>query len=63
MQAVRRLYDEVSGLAGRDAWAAESRVAREWMEQRFDQSRLAAERENIIARGRKQSGMEGSGPT
>jgi hypothetical protein len=33
------------------------------MEERFDQSRLASERENIIARGRKQSGAEKSGPT
>jgi enoyl-CoA hydratase len=62
VRAVRRLYDEVSALAGREAWAVESRVAREWMEQRFDQSRLASERENIIARGRKQSGADGSSP-
>lgn len=62
VRAVRRLYDEVSALPGREAWTVESRVAREWMEQRFDQSRLANERENIIARGRKQSGTEKRGP-
>jgi enoyl-CoA hydratase len=61
VRAVRQLYDEVGGLAGKEAWAAESRAARDWMAQRFDQSRLAGERENIIARGRRQSGTEGSG--
>jgi enoyl-CoA hydratase len=56
VRAVRNMYDEVSGLAGRDAWMAESRASREWMEQRFDQSRLVNEREEIINRGRMQSG-------
>jgi len=53
---VRRLYDEIGGLTGREAWLSESRQSREWMERRFDQSRLATEREAIIARGRSQAG-------
>ena len=62
VQAVRNMYDEVSAMAGRDAWMAESRASRKWMEQRFDQSRLVKEREEIINRGRKQSGIKETGP-
>jgi hypothetical protein len=55
------MYDEIGAMSGRDAWIAESRASRLWMEQRFDQSRLAEEREAIIARGRSQStGGDGS---
>ena len=49
-------------MVGREAWMAESRASRKWMEQRFDQSRLVNEREEIINRGRKQSGTTESGP-
>jgi enoyl-CoA hydratase len=62
VRAVRNMYDEVSAMAGRDAWMAESRASRKWMEQRFDQSRLVKEREEIINRGRKQSGIKETGP-
>jgi enoyl-CoA hydratase len=55
IRGVRRMYDEIGAMSGRDAWAAESRVSRDWMAQRFDQSRLAAERQAIIERGRSQS--------
>ena len=55
VREVRRMYDEIGALSGTEAWEAESRLSREWMAQRFDQSRLAAEREAIIARGRNQS--------
>jgi enoyl-CoA hydratase len=55
IHGVRRLYDEIGAMSGKDAWAAESRVSRDWLAQRFDQSRLAAERQAIIERGRSQS--------
>jgi len=59
VRPVRRLYDDVAAMTGDDAWAAEARASREWMEGRFDQSRLNAERGAIIARGRAQSDVEG----
>ena len=46
----------------KEAWTAEARASRRWMEQRFDQTRLAEERSAIIARGRDQSRMEGRQP-
>jgi hypothetical protein len=49
---VRRLYDEVGVLSGNEAWTTEARASREWMEQRFDQSRLEKERDAIVARGK-----------
>ena len=52
---LRRVYAEVGELVGIDAWQLESRLARQWMAERFDQSRLAAEREGIIERGRRQT--------
>jgi enoyl-CoA hydratase len=55
---VRRMYQDVSALAGTEAWEAEAAWARRWMADRFDQSRLAGEREHIMARGRDQAGME-----
>ncbi len=42
-------------MTGEAAFAAETKWSRAWMEERFDQSRLSAERENIVARGREQS--------
>jgi len=51
---IRRIYTEVGELRGTDAWKLESRVARQWMAERFDQSRLATERRAIIERGRRQ---------
>jgi enoyl-CoA hydratase len=53
---VRRLYDEVATLSGNEAWTAEARASREWMEQRFDRSRLEEQRAAIIARGKNASG-------
>jgi len=55
VREVRRMYEVIGEMTGRDAWVAESRWAREWMAQRFDQSRLADQRATIIARGRSQS--------
>jgi enoyl-CoA hydratase len=55
VREVRRMYAQIGDMSGREAWVAESRWSREWMESRFDQSRLATEREAIIARGRSQS--------
>jgi hypothetical protein len=49
-------------MTGLEAWVEESRASRRWMENRFDQSRLATEREAIIARGRSQSAGGDSGP-
>ena len=61
VREIRRMYDEIGALAGAEAWRAESRWSRAWMEERFDQSRLATEREKIIARGRAQStGLDGA---
>jgi enoyl-CoA hydratase len=55
VREVRRMYEEIGAMAGKEAWRAESQASRQWMENRFDQSRLAREREGIIARGRSQS--------
>jgi enoyl-CoA hydratase len=63
IREVRRMYDDIGALSGREAWATESRWSRQWMADRFDQSRLATEREAIIARGRSQSTSGDSGPT
>jgi enoyl-CoA hydratase len=59
IRELRRGYDEIGAMTGADAYVAETRWSRTWMEQRFDQSRLTAERENIVARGRAQSGQGG----
>ncbi len=56
VREVRRMYEDVSALAGPEAWQAEAAWARQWMADRFDQSRLAGERERIMARGRDQAG-------
>jgi enoyl-CoA hydratase len=55
VRTVRRLYDEVGALSGQAAWTAEARASRDWMEQRFDESRLEKERGAIIARGKNPS--------
>jgi enoyl-CoA hydratase len=61
IREIRRGYDEMGGLAGEEAWRAESRWSRKWLEERFDQSRLATEREAIVARGRAQNtGTDGA---
>lgn len=52
---IRRTYAAVGELSGDDAWRLESRLARQWMAERFDQSRLATERAAIIERGRRQT--------
>ena len=62
VREVRRMYDDIGALAGQDAWHAESSWSRRWMEERFDQSRLSAERENIVARGRAQTTERGGAP-
>jgi enoyl-CoA hydratase len=62
VRAVRRLYDEIGAMTGKDAWTAEARASRQWMEQHFDQTRLVQERSAIIARGRDQSRTQGRPP-
>jgi enoyl-CoA hydratase len=57
----RRGYEEMTSLRGADALAAETAWSRRWMADRFDQSRLATERERIVARGRQQNtGQDGT---
>jgi enoyl-CoA hydratase len=57
----RRGYDEMTALRGAEALAAETGWSRRWMAERFDQSRLATERERIVARGRQQNtGQDGA---
>jgi enoyl-CoA hydratase len=63
VRGVRRMYQEIGDLNGRDAWVAESATSREWMAQRFDQSRLASERAGILARGRSQSAQGADEPS
>jgi enoyl-CoA hydratase len=61
VREIRRMYDDIGALAGEEAWQAESDWSRRWMKERFDQSRLATEREKIMARGRAQStGLDGT---
>ena len=55
VREVRRMYDEIGGLAGRAAWRREYVLARQWMDERFDRERLAAERTGIVERGRSQA--------
>jgi enoyl-CoA hydratase len=55
VREVRRMYDEIGGLAGRTAWRREYELARQWMAERFDRERLASEREGIVERGRNQA--------
>ena len=56
------MYDQIGTLNGPDAWAQESRLARDWIDTRFSPDRLATEREAIIARGRAQSTESGGAP-
>jgi enoyl-CoA hydratase len=61
VREIRRMYDEIGALSGQEAWQAESEWSRTWMAERFDQSRLANEREKIMARGRAQTaGIDGT---
>ena len=55
VREIRRMYDAIGALSGEEAWQAESDWSRKWITERFDQSRLATEREHIMARGRAQS--------
>jgi enoyl-CoA hydratase len=55
VRELRRMYDEIGALTGREAWVAESAWSRRWMAEHFDQARLSTERENIVARGRAQA--------
>ncbi len=61
VRELRRGYDEFAALTGAEAFLAETRWSRAWMEERFDQSRLSTEREKIVNRGREQStGLDGT---
>jgi enoyl-CoA hydratase len=55
VRELRRGYEEVGAMTGEAAFAAETKWSRAWMEERFDRTRLSAEREGIVARGREQS--------
>jgi enoyl-CoA hydratase len=55
VREVRRMYTLIAELTGEAAWSTERAMAREWMAERFDQGRLAQEREAIIERGRRQT--------
>jgi enoyl-CoA hydratase len=54
VREIRAMYDTMVGLVGESAWAREKEWSDSWMAARFDQARLAAEREAITARGRSQ---------
>ena len=60
---LRHGYDRMGALSGPEAFAAEAAWSREWMAERFDQSRLSSEREKIVARGRAQSTGRDGAPT
>ena len=61
IREIRRMYEEIGSLSGLEAWSAEAAWSRRWMELRFDQARLAGEREKIMARGRAQTtGLDAS---
>jgi enoyl-CoA hydratase len=62
VREIRRMYEAIGALSGEAAWQAESDWSRRWMQEHFDQSRLATERETIMARGRSQSGGLDSPP-
>jgi enoyl-CoA hydratase len=54
VREVRALYAAVEGLTGDAAWARQRDLARAWMQDRFDQARLASQREAIVQRGSNQ---------
>jgi enoyl-CoA hydratase len=61
VRELRRGYDEIGAMTGPEAYRAETKWSRTWMEERFDQSRLTTEREKIVARGREQNtGLDGA---
>jgi len=49
------MYDEIGSMSGRDAWRAENQWSKRWMQERFDQARLADEADKIIERGSSQT--------
>ncbi len=55
VREVRRMYAAMATLTGDDAWRREASWSRQFMAERFDQDRLAREREAIIERGRAQT--------
>ncbi len=55
VRELRRGYEAIGALSGPAALAEENRWSREWMAERFDQSRLSTERERIVERGRVQN--------
>ena len=60
VRELRRGYEAIGALSGPAALAEENRWSREWMAERFDQSRLSTERERIVARGREQTTNDSS---
>jgi enoyl-CoA hydratase len=58
IREIRRMYALIAaapgGRDGEEAWRLERRLSRAWMAERFDDRRLAAERQSIVERGRRQ---------
>jgi len=54
VREIRAIYAEVNARAGEEAWSHEAERSRRWMASRFDQARLAREREVIVERGSSQ---------
>jgi enoyl-CoA hydratase len=54
IQELRSLYDDVAERVGADARDVEVRRSREWMRNQFDRTRLTADRDDIVRRGRSQ---------
>ena len=52
---LRKMYDQIGDLIGHEAWRVENRWSKTWIQDRFDQQRLAAEADAIIERGSSQS--------
>jgi enoyl-CoA hydratase len=52
---LRKMYDQIGDLIGHEAWRVENRWSKTWIQERFDQARLAAEADAIMERGSSQS--------
>lgn len=48
---LRQLYHDLAGRVDQDSWSEEQRRSRAWLKARFNEARLAAEADAIIARG------------
>ncbi|MEI8050992.1 MAG: enoyl-CoA hydratase [Actinomycetes bacterium] len=55
VREIRSMYDEIGAMTGGDAWHHENQWSKRWMQERFDQARLAASADGIIQRGSQQA--------